>query len=229
MLLVPFRHALCASMDHFTSALHPRGSHSRSPSPSSPRSKSPPHEAHSTRLFGVNVHPSHAKSPPREAAHPMRLFGVNVTPGKPASPSHATHSTHTGSSHSTPEHPKLANVKHVLAGLYVHPSKLKRPAASTAIDASKKPKSTEETEKQAWWKKEGGRPTVRRPMGTGPRYEQQRDAREKKKQILREQQAGLHSAGHPPYFQKGGGGRGPGSPGAGTHAVSKRRLATVEY
>ena len=68
---------------------------------------------------------------------------------------------------------------------------------------------------------------MRRPQGTGPRFEEQRDAREKKKQrkILQGQHADQHPSGHP----KGGGGRRPGSPGAGTHAVSKRKLAGTEY
>lgn len=225
LLLSPIRRTLCASANQLETALHPRGSPSRTTSPSRPRGKGPAHDTHSTRLFGVNIHPNHANPPPHQA-HSTRLFGVNVTPGKPTSPSHTTES----SPHSSPEHPKLPNMRHVVAGLYVHPSKLKRPGPNTPTDASKKPKSTVKTEeREPWWKKEGGRPTVRRPLGTGPRYEQQRNAREKKKQLLQEQQAGLHSSGHPQYFHKGGGGRGPGSPGAGTHAVSKRRLATVEY
>lgn len=72
----------------------------------------------------------------------------------------------------------------------------------------------------AWWNQAGGRP--RRQSGTGHRYEEKKAYNEKQK-LLKKQQQGFPPSEHHEQHPKPGGPRGPGSPGAGSHAVSKRR------
>lgn len=198
---------------------------SQPPSPSRNKGKAPAHE----------TGPSHQ-------VHSVRLFGVNVTPGKPSSPGRPNHfnQAHTAHppSHSSP-HPQTkqpGRLGHLIPdmgsdqfsykrianpmgrpkkGTYVAPG-IRRPRRKAG--SSSEPKS-----KEPWWKKKGGTPNIQ--GGTHRWYNTSRNRRERQKL---EKQAGPVSE-HPSGHQHHQGGGGPGSPGAGSHAVSKRRLRGHEY
>lgn len=194
------------------------GSDSRSPSPSRTRGKTPAQEGHSTRLFGVEVSEGN-----KHKTHSTKLFGVNLTPGKPASPAHSSHSTH---SHSTQEIHSPASHSSVQGQ---HPHHLSDARSANLAQLGKNPKNfrqrgEKKEPQEAWWKKKGGKP--RATQGLGPRYEIQKKYREKQKikkigQFLAQPSFEHH---RPPK-----GDNGPGSPGAGSHAVSRRRLRESEY
>ena len=209
------------------------GSDSKSPPPSIPaekgNGKAPAHEGHSTRLFGVDLHQKPGKAPAHGTGPSTRLFGVSVAPGKPPSPKHSSQSLKTHTEHdSQKEHATLLpHMGRHFAALHSSANARKRPwpvSASVGPKHGQKADSGPSVAKprinSKWWKVPGGRPYVRRPPGESPRYEVQRRVREKKKlKMLAAPQADEHPPGHHP--SQGGGG--PGSPGTGSNAVSKRR------
>lgn len=227
-------------------------SHSRSPSPSASKDKGRTQDAHSTRLFGVNIHEGGGKSPPRHDTHSTRLFGVNIAPGKPSSPPQSSHSAlphhavhPTRSTQSHPERASGSDAKepgrlgHLVAG--IRPVRWKpqytptgkppgRPRKSESGSAPQKvtqasDRPTKSSKYGSWWKKAGGRPPSERfPDGAGPRAEAQRRYREKQKLKKLANNVKDHPSAHGKHPPGG-----PGSPGAGGHAVSKRRIEHAQY
>lgn len=185
------------------------------------RPTSAAHESQQTHPH--TLHPSHATHS-LAAAHQGHL-------------SQAVHSRHGLSSHATSE--SSGTLDHVVAGLHGgsrknHDQALKPKKQSSDIVKPKKPADVKpsthgpqrpETRgsgkhpKGPWWLKPGGTP--RGAAGTGKLYESQRKYREKKKLEKQGKQADGHPSGPHRQSPKGGG---PGSPSAGSQAVSKRRL-----
>lgn len=234
-------------------SLSPRGSDSdaKAPSPAIVKAKSPTlgtnhvrlfganihqaHErpststqsAHSTRLFGVNIHqPQDRPSTSAHSAHSTRLFGVNIQKSaSPAGPK-SSHSTHSQAKSGPHLHPKVGS-----AGLLGQPvaghqpvragSPAKKPKALAADHEHPQVPGSSRAPKRKWWNQAGGKPNVR--YGTAVTYWRHREYREKKK--LQKQQA--HDQ-HPSADRQHPS-SGPGSPGAGGHAVSKRGLCESEY
>lgn len=88
---------LALPTDRLDSALCPRGSGSKSPSPPSPKGKSPAHGSQSVRLFGASIRPSAGKEKETSGhhTHTVRLFGANIHPSagkEKETPGHSAHS-----------------------------------------------------------------------------------------------------------------------------------------
>lgn len=203
----------------------------RTSSGSGPQSKSPSPPS------------STGKAPARDSPQPhgqpsVRLFGVNVAPGKPSSHVHPSQASQTHTAHvvsSADFHPQTKHGESVShANVQMHPGQLSpQRTATTQLDApTGKHSATSGPQQQAtgklsssdagfspkdpWWKKKGGRP--RATHGLGARFEIDKKYRERQKvkkigQFLAESPFKHH---HP---HKGD--DEPGSPGAGSHAVSR--------
>lgn len=226
--------------------LAPRGTGSRSPSPSggapSPKSsstglledivrQSQKRPASSSRPTGSFEQPLPKVAKPAAFAssasvqpiyqHQTTSSSHSLHSHPQIHPTHLGHSTHTNlPAHAAHAHsidhpqsapsPQLKGLRQIGAGL--HPAEVvpgKRPARV----------GLPEKQKVKWWQKAGGKPA--NPRGTGPFYETQRRYREMKKlQKAQGKHMDEHPSGHHPHTPKGGG---PGSPGAGSHAISRRR------
>lgn len=216
--------AFCASAD--ASDLESRGSSgsgggSKPPSPSKPNGKGPAHESH-----------------PAHEGHSVRLFGVQVAPGKPSGPGHPSHTTQSHSAHPSGhpiQHAHTPTLGRLVPDMgsdkYAHKrvsnpvGRPRKGTADTRVPSRKEVaamKTSEPKTKEKWWNKKGGTPNIQ--GGTHKWYSAQRKYREKKKLEKQGGPVSEHPSGHHPH-----GGGGPGSPGAGTHAVSKRRLAAWAY
>lgn len=232
-------HFLCADANEPPQELRARGSGSRSPSPSRSTGKAPMQAAPSTGLLDDIV--KHVVARPAtstHASHSTEGHSLQATPGHThphalSTPTHQTQSTppththpHHYVSHSQPPSlPRLPRLGHLAAQLQPAPTKegpRKRPKPKRLPPGVKAPPRSDKgtgkgkaTGRGTWWKKSGGTPVVR--QGASSRYESNKKYRENKK--LREQ--GLHTDEHPSAHPPHGGG--PGSPGAGSHAVSRKR------
>ena len=215
-------HAVSKRNDHI--ALAPRGSPpaSRTPSPSSSKEKSPAHDAHDTqsvRLFGVNISPGE-----KAAGEPHRGRSGSSSAANPAK--------------SGPSQTKQpGNLGHLIAGLHPKGQKprerkgrfMKPPGESSESRNILQPitqsshlrgkgrGNRSNHRKGPWWKHAGGTP--RAQDGQGRLYLYQKQYREKKKLRLEGKSVDEHPSG-PRHHPTDGGG--PGSPGAGSHAISKR-------
>lgn len=209
---------LCTGTQRPGRSLDPAGS--RSPSPSRPKPTSPARNAQGVKLFGVVIHeapkepvrlehPSQSQTPHIHAADPGRTSKHTSQSTASRSPAHGTHAHPLIHLEQPKPIPRLKRLGSFVAGL--HPGDAapsKRPAQTRA----------------KWWQKEGGKPA--RPHGSGPFYEEQKKYREMKKA---EKQQGKHTDDHPSvHQQQPPKGDGPGSPGAGSNMVGKRRLIDTE-
>lgn len=236
--------------EHAKLSLAPRGSGSRSPSPTGGRRKAPAQESSSTGLLDdivrhVQMRPASTSHLEISAQHAQTAAARPAPSGpsafvqhhhqhQPVYPSQSAHGhpqTHPARpSQSTPSF-QTADTAHAHPAVYSestpHPQLkgLGRIAAElrpVPVVPGKRIRRVGPPQKQKvkWWMKPGGKPANQR--GTGPFYESQRRLREMKK-LAKAQ--GKHTderpSDHPWHPPKGGG---PGSPGAGSHAVSKRRL-----
>ncbi|CAO1633418.1 unnamed protein product [Sympodiomycopsis kandeliae] len=222
-----------------TSSHHSTGSHGdllvSNPRPHSPTTGLLVHHATEKPASSSSLHP--APSSQAHSAHPPEHLPAHTThPASSARPSEDK--THTASS----RHPPEENVQRL--------GKAQVGATSTLEEGSKRPRRWWNTPGGAPPRQRGTSPgylrqqryrmkkqlvkaglpvplqpgyVPRLPAGTGARYEQGVRWRAKAKQKKLAAQKGQtqdHSVHRPPSPHGGG----PGSPGAGSHAVSKRRL-----
>lgn len=222
-LLTASCQVLCTGQERPRPPHSPAGS--KSPSPSHSKSASPPHEPQGTKLFGVVLHEG-PKQParsehPNQSLHTHRAHqGQTPAQHTQSIPSHVP--THAVRMHSiqhlkstpSPQFKRLGRI-----GAELHPAPMK-PMRRPVVSESSSPK-----QRVKWWQKAGGKPA--RPHGAGPHYEEHKKYREKKKsENKQEKHTDEHPSGHQQHPPKGGG---PGSPGAGSSVVGKRRLEDSEY
>lgn len=225
------------------SVLAVRGSGSRSSSPSSPKGKAPAHQDEYTGLLGDVVRQGQRKP---ATSHPTGLLEdvVHQATARRPSHGHASHSLPVHLSahqnqvpHTPPAHPKKPNYSsrpdpgheehggrlgHIVAGLRplsFHPRKAsKQKTHDLGVSGAKSAEEAQSLSKMKWWKRPQSRPPAQ--YGTDKYYETRKRWREKKKE---KKAKGLEPpAEHPSNQQKHPPG-GPGSPGAGSHAVGRRR------
>lgn len=213
------------------------GSGSKPSSSSNPKGNSPTDGQKSVRLFGVDLHPSQSSAARQK---PVRLFGTNVHPAKspahestshsPRQPASSVHLSQTAHDHQM--HPVSGPTKrpgqlgHLVAGMKQQDSFHRRPKQTKRpTDAVQTPEEKAQNKFVGkWYNRPNSRPNLQ--LGQSKYYETRKRYREKQKQKKLEAQGShdQHPSGH---HQQGG--RGPGSPGAGSHAVSKRRLPQSGY
>lgn len=235
-------------------ALFRRTGGSRSPSPSRSKGKAPLGEGHSTGTglledivhqamrrpapAAHGSHPTHAHAMHLgQATHSLAAAQTDHTP-------HSMHPMHGKSSDATNKEP--GDLRHLVAGLQPGPKprppkargrprkdpsealKPKRPSngiekspGGPAGHGAQAPRlrGSGRHETGSWWQKPGGTP--RAPSGKGKLYEAQRKYRERKKLQKQGKQMDDHPSGPHHQHPKGGG---PGSPSAGSQAVSKRQF-----
>lgn len=218
-------------------------------------SKAPTHE--STGLLGDVVHQAAARSAvSNHPSHPLQFHpGHSSQPlqARPAPLPHLTqaHSTHqlqppqrltaqqkqatqgpAGSraqstrsrskkgvegSGSSRKHQPLPRLRQLGASLHSIPHDVRKDPAHDILPATRK------HTQRSWWKRPGGHPPSQ--QGAGTHYEASKKSREKKKLKTQGTQADDHPTWHPHHPSRGGG---PGSPGAGGHALSRRALQKPE-
>lgn len=208
------------------------GPGAKSPSPTHSKEKAPAHEGPSVRLFGVNVTPGHK---PVLSPHSKQSPNLPYEQSDHSSSSrHAPVVHHPAPLHSHETGKHSGSLGHLVAGLQPHPPQ--RPANPPRRPGRPKgakniPKSVKASEAltarpartakgQKWWKTAGGTPSASKSAhGTSDRYERQKRYRERKKLGLVGKPLDEHPTKHHQHPPGG-----PGSPGAGSHAISKRRL-----
>lgn len=230
LILVLMCPPLSGRIDHVR--LQSRGSSSsgegsKSPLRSHDKGKAPAHGGPSVRLFGVNVTPGHKSVPQSQSRQSGRSHSTDPTK---AGASHSTHLELIASSHqqSGSQHSGLpSHLAESVQPIHAHKGppvgvNVSRKPKGRPLGSKNKSKSVAPAVKLArgekWWKVAGGRPKApAAAFGYGRRYESQKKWAERKKL----KQAGKipddHPAKHPPPPPGG-----PGSPGASSHAVSKR-------
>lgn len=233
--------ALSGRTDQF--GLQPRASSGsgggpKPPLPSHAISNAPAHGNPSLRLFGVNLTPGHKSTSPTHSTNsrPSHSAQQRVSVSE-----HSAHSAHMAGARPQTGTKQPGQLSHLVEGL--HPIRVDRSprVPNTHVPGRKpgrplgsknKPKSdivlvkpVRPAKGAKWWNTVGGRPNPPPAAdGAGRRYESQKKRYERKKL----KQAGNLPDEHPnkhKHHQPGG----PGSPGAGSHAVSKRRLQEGKY
>lgn len=200
----------------------------------------PSHEAHFPAAHGeqaTHLHVAHPNQATHSLGQPSQLahhLPTHHLAGHPAQLAHNSATHPEGTPQSPPKSKEAGNLRHLVEGLRSVPAKPRRPVgrprkAITEFQApkkqpgensqmhappTKKPLGT--PKRGPWWKQEGGTPGVQR--GTAKYYDINRRYREKKKLMKQGKQADQHPPG--PHHQPPKGG-GPGSPSAGSQAVSK--------
>lgn len=170
----------------------------------------------------IQIHPSHSEQTTHTAATRPSQFAHTHTARPQVSSPHVAHPPPPhpsgGSSHSH-VHEKdrdAVNLGHLVANLHPKgPKPRSRNRKGTEAGKGKGSGNHPNHPTGQWWKKAGGTPRVQR--GTGQDYVQAKRYREKIKAKKLESQ-GKHTDQHPSGPQGKGGG--PGSPGAGSQAVS---------
>lgn len=251
LLLVSSCRTLFIGSDRSSRLMLPRGS-SRSPSPT--EGSSGPHHQPSSGLLSDNL----AQGIKKSASSSSRASGTTQThsvhlsqstgvhpiqarPGPPATVSQIDAKTFTskrlgllGASLQKPA-AKVVSAQKTAKGN-------KKPAAGLSLEQSAEgatkpsrkrirpasmspPRKAEKKPHVPWWQQAGGLPL--RSKGTSPRLEEGRKWREQqrlRKATKNSPDISEHPQGH--QHPKGGG---PGSPGAGSHAVSKRTSRAAEW
>lgn len=246
LLLVAFCQAACQGREG--PRLCSRGSGSRSPSPSRWGGQGSTHE--STGLLGDIVRQG-TKRPatPHQASHSTHIQAAHSSQPTHPPPAHTSQLPHPHPAHSgqpaqahpahqlqstpaqvrpkkrpynrrpkpttdtAPKHQPLPRLGQLVAGLHSVPYSRKAPVHDVLPQ-------TQQHTNRSWWKKPGGRPPSQ--IGTGTKYEEGKKYREAKKLKMQKEHLDGHPSGHQHHPPQGGG---PGSPGAGSHAVAKRRLS----
>lgn len=195
------------------------------------------HGLHSSQ----SAHPSQAMHPSQATHSAHVVHSVAVHPSIVVHPSTVIHP-------STMAHPSLSHTAHVSHSQTLNEVAALRPGRSTnkppegrpyraskstgrpvgrPRKPAKEPKPPKEPRlpkpkgrpgpRDPWWKKSGGKPMA--SPGTGKQYEIGHRFRERQKA---KQAQGQHHDDHPPFGHQPPKGEGPGSPGAGSHAVTRR-------
>lgn len=226
----------------------PSPSHSRekSPTETSPRGKRPVHEYHFKGIMDGHAHQEISKRPasPAHSTHSGPSTRLTLGPTAHAHPGSGS-GKHIGATSEIlgnlaagsnpgqipekrrPGRPKGSkdSIQRASRLQETRQAAKEKPSAPPRRRVHKPPRAKPEATPSGnrWWQKVGGQPWA--ASGAGPRYGDKRKLGEMQKVKMAGQRPDEHPSGHDQQHK----GPDPGSPGAGSHAVSKRLLTAQEF